>query len=68
MIEVVRGAEKAVGIILDSASLMTGQCRDRGQQLLHAAGDPLIAQERSRSVPGHWPRRGDEEATSCPTC
>src|SRR5271166_3078381 len=76
MTEAVISVEKAVGIIRDSALRMTGQCADRGSQLLHAVEDRPIGifsigtrnsigtRKKSDSVR----RRRDKEDTWRPTC
>jgi hypothetical protein len=43
MTEAVVSVQKAFGIIRDRALLITGQCADRGSQLLHAVEDRPIA-------------------------
>src|SRR5271166_1041982 len=69
MTEAVISVEKAVGIIRDSALRMTGQCADRGSQLLHAVEDrpigifPIGTRKKSDRQ-----RRRDKEDTWCPTC
>jgi hypothetical protein len=70
MTEAVVSVQKAFGIIRDRALLITGQCADRGSQLLHAVEDrpigmfPIGVLEKSDGVR----RRRDKEATWCPTC